>query len=58
MGLKSIAKHLRPYCILASRRTTINHMFAAAAAPHPYDEARVREAVALLGNDPDHDFAQ
>jgi hypothetical protein len=40
--------------MLASRRTTINHMFAAAIAPHDdFDEHRVREAVALLGNDPD-----
>ena len=44
--------------MLASRRTTINHMFAAAIAPHdPYDEARVREAVSLLGNNPDDDLS-
>lgn len=43
--------------MLARRRTTINHMFAAAVAPHDtYDEERVREAVALLGNDPDSDL--
>lgn len=58
MRLKSIAQHLRPYRMLASRRTTVNHMFAAAVAPHDrYDEAWVREAVALLGNDPDGDLA-
>ena len=58
MQLKSIASHLRPYRMLARRRTTINHMFAAAIAPHDlFDEERVREAVALLGNDPDSDLA-
>ncbi len=58
MRLKSIASHLRPYRMLASRRTTINHMFAAAVAPHDqYDEGRVGEAMALLGNDPDGDLA-
>jgi 5-methylcytosine-specific restriction endonuclease McrA len=57
MRLKSIASHLRSYRMLARRRTTINHMFAAAVAPHDlFDEARVREAVALLGNDPDSDL--
>lgn len=57
MRLKSIASHLRPYRMLARRRTTINHMFAAAVAPHDlFDEARVRDAVALLGNDPDSDL--
>lgn len=44
--------------MVANRKTTINHMFAAAIAPHDaYDEARVREAVSLLGNDPDGDLA-
>ncbi|ODP36562.1 HNH endonuclease [Sphingomonas turrisvirgatae] len=58
MRFKSIASHLRPYRMLASRLTTINHMFAAAIAPHdPYDEAHVREAVSLLGNDPDDDLS-
>jgi 5-methylcytosine-specific restriction endonuclease McrA len=58
MRLKSIVSHLRPYRMLASRRTTINHMFAAAVAPHDrYDEGRVGEAMALLGNDPDGDLA-
>jgi hypothetical protein len=58
MRLKSIALHLQPYRMLSNRRTTINHMFAAAVAPHDqYAEARVREAMVLLGNDPDCDLA-
>ena len=58
MRVKSIAAHLQPYKMLRSRRTTINHMFAAAIAPHDsYDEARVRQAVILLGNDPDSDLS-
>lgn len=57
MRIKSAAAHLRPYRMLANRRTTINHMFAAAIAPHDeYDASRVREAVALLGDDPDDDL--
>ena len=56
--MKSIARHLRRYRMAASRRTTVNHMFAAAVASHDrYDETRVREAVALLGNDPDGHLA-
>lgn len=57
MRIKSAAAHLRPYRMLANRRTTINHMFAAAIAPHDeYNASRVREAVALLGDDPDGDL--
>lgn len=57
MKAKSITVHLKPYRMLASRRTTINHMFAAAIAPHDvYDEKRIRDAVILLGNDPDRDL--
>lgn len=57
MRAKSITTHLKPYRMLASRRTTINHMFAAAVAPHDiYDEEKVRAAVTLLGNDPDGDL--
>ena len=42
MKAKSIATHLRPYVMLARRRTTINHAFAAAVAPSDtYDESRV-----------------
>lgn len=54
MRLKSIATHLRPYLMLARRRTTINHAFAAAVAPSDtYDEARTREALLVLGLNPD-----
>ncbi len=43
--------------MLVSRRTTINHMFAAAVAPHDdYDEERACRAVAYLGNDPNGDL--
>jgi len=57
MRAKSITSHLKPYRMLASRRTTINHMFAAAIAPHDtYEEKRIRDAVTLLGNDPDADL--
>jgi hypothetical protein len=43
--------------MVASRRTTINHMFAAAVAPHDaHDEARLSEALLQLGNDPDADL--
>lgn len=58
MRAKSITSHLKPYRMLANRRTTINHMFAAAIAPHDiYNEERVRAAVMLLGNDPNDDLA-
>lgn len=57
MKLKSIATHLRPYIMLARRRTTINHAFASAVAPSDtYDEGRVRDALLLLGIDPDDDL--
>jgi hypothetical protein len=55
MRYPSIRQHLRPYKIVASRKTTINHAFAAAISPHDdYDEARLREAIAVLGQDPDN----
>lgn len=58
MRFKSIASHLRPYVMLSRRRTTINHAFASAIAPSdPYDEGRIRDALALLGLDPDMDLA-
>lgn len=57
MKAKSIATHLRPYVMLARRRTTINHAFAAAVAPSDtYDEARVAEAIKTLGMDPEEDL--
>jgi hypothetical protein len=57
MRYKSIAGHLRPYSMLARRRTTINHAFAAAIAPSDvFDDARVRQAITMLGQDPHGDL--
>lgn len=57
MRIKSIATHLRPYLILARRRTTINHAFAAAVAPSDsYDEATVAGAISSLGMNPEKDL--
>lgn len=57
MRIKSIASHLRPYVMVARRRTTINHAFAAAVAPSDiYDEATVSEAMMMLGIDPSGDL--
>ena len=57
MRIKSIASHLRPYVMLARRRTTINHAFAAAVAPSDsYDEAAVAAAMRVLGQDPAGDL--
>lgn len=43
--------------MLARRRTTINHAFAAAVAPSDsYDEATVAEAIRSLGMDPEKDL--
>ena len=50
MRYSTIRNHLKPYVIVARRRTTINHAFAAAVAPSDeYDEQRIRAAVAMLG---------
>lgn len=55
MRIKSIATHLRPYLMVARRRTTINHAFASAVAPSDaYDEDRVATAMRSLGLDPDN----
>lgn len=57
MRIKSIAAHLRPYIMLARRRTTINHAFAAATAPSDsYDEEVVADALRGLGMDPKSDL--
>jgi len=46
--------HLKPYVIVARRKTTINHAFAAAIAPSDeYTDESVREAIVFLGQDPD-----
>lgn len=57
MHYLSIKSHLKPYLIVARRRTTINHAFAAAIAPSDtYSDSRVREAILVLGQDPDQDL--
>jgi len=57
MRYSTVRNHLRPYVIVSRRKTTINHAFAAAIAPSDdYDEQRVREAVAVLGQDPDQEL--
>ncbi|MFX1761467.1 HNH endonuclease [Paraburkholderia sp. A1RI-2L] len=50
MTPRSIQSHLKPYSILASRRTTIAHAFASALAPFdPYIESDVINALIALG---------
>lgn len=57
MRIKSIASHLRPYVMLARRRTTINHAFAAAVAPSDvYDESAVANAMRVLDLNPRADL--
>lgn len=57
MRYSSIRNHLKPYLIVARRRTTINHAFASAIAPSDaFDEAQVRKAMIHLGQDPDKDL--
>jgi hypothetical protein len=57
MRYSTVRSHLKPYVIVARRKTTINHAFAAAIAPSDrYDEAWVREAISTLGQDPDQDL--
>jgi hypothetical protein len=57
MRFSGIRSHLRPYSIVKNRTTTINHAFAAAIAPcDKYDELEVRQAIQLLGQDPDQEL--
>ena len=57
MRYPDIKRYLQPYMIVARRKTTINHAFAAAVAPcDDFDESRVRAAVTLLGQEPDSDL--
>lgn len=57
MRYSDITRHLKPYGIVAHRKTTINHAFAAAVAPcDKFDELRIRKAVTFLGQDPDSDL--
>jgi 5-methylcytosine-specific restriction endonuclease McrA len=57
MRYKSIRSHLKAYSLVAKRTTTINHAFAAAIAPYDdFDDQRVREALAVLGQDADDEL--
>jgi hypothetical protein len=57
MKIDSIKAHLQPYSIMKKRQTTINHAFASAIAPSDaYDAKTVKEAVAMLGQDPEKDL--
>ena len=57
MRYKDIRRYLKPYSMVASRATTINHAFAACIAPcDKYDEEVMRKAIIALGQDPDSDL--
>lgn len=57
MKRDSIRTHLRPYSIYGRRITTINHAFASAIALNDdYDDARMSQAIRVLGQDPDADL--
>ncbi len=57
MKIESIKAHLRSYSIMKKRQTTINHAFASAIAPNDrYDIKVLKNAVALLGQDPEKDL--
>jgi 5-methylcytosine-specific restriction endonuclease McrA len=54
MHFSSVRSHLKPYVIVARRRTTINHAFAAAIAPSDiYDASNVKNAMLEIGQDPE-----
>ncbi len=55
MHYSTVRSHLKPYVIVARRRTTINHAFAAAIAPSDlYLAEKVQEAMLVLGQDPEN----
>lgn len=57
MRFQDIRRYLKPYSMVASRSTTINHAFAASIAPSDtFDEAKVRAAIIALDQDPDADL--
>ncbi|BBO21084.1 MAG: hypothetical protein HKUEN07_01370 [Rhodocyclaceae bacterium] len=57
MRYSDIRRHLQPYVIVARRKTTINHAFAAAVAPcDEFEESRIREAIVCLGQHPDSEL--
>ncbi|MCU1266472.1 MAG: endonuclease [Acidobacteria bacterium] len=54
MRYKDIRRFLKPYSMVASRTTTISHAFAASIAPcDSFEDATVRMALSVLGQDPD-----
>jgi hypothetical protein len=54
MRYQDIRRYLKPYSIVVSRTTTINHAFAASIAPcDTFDDQRMRKAIVALGQDPD-----
>ncbi len=57
MRYSSIKSHLKPYVIVARRKSTISHAFAAAIAPSDmYNEDQVRGAITELAMNPDEDL--
>ncbi len=57
MRFPDIRPYLKPYSIVRSRSTTINHAFAASVAPcDVYNDAHLRQAIRILGQDPDADL--
>ncbi|MBI3283263.1 MAG: hypothetical protein HYZ65_00215 [Burkholderiales bacterium] len=57
MRYSDIKRHLKPYGIVARRKTTINHAFAAAVAPcDEFDDQRIQKAIGLLGQDSGSDL--
>ena len=53
MHYSSIRSHLKPYVIVARRKSTISHAFAAAIAPSDvYNQVQIRVAVTELGMNP------
>ena len=54
MRFTDIRRHLVEYGIYRSRKTTINHAFAAAIAPcDDYDPERIKNAIRMLNQDPE-----
>ena len=57
MHYSSIRSHLKPHVIVARRKSTISHAFAAAIAPSDmYSEDQVRTAMTELAMNPDEDL--
>lgn len=57
MKIESIKYHLQAYSIMRKRQTTINHAFASAIAPNDdYNQELIKEAVKMLGQDPEADL--